>query len=252
MRVLLLGCLLGALSGCSFSNEELDVTERYWSALLTSNTNELKQVVSSESDLLHAQKYTFDDAFSYVNERGYVLTTIKRFCYPDVTIKTKVVSVDGQPRVEAKATSRSLIQMMSENQTPVRQDCHGFYNSPLSGKINGEPWEIKKATIESLAANSLHSIKISLHPEECDTEHSGSCTRPKLLLVNIFREGEGEWADLSNRDNITIHTPPSGNKMVTLESYRVTPISEGKKRLELSFHDDEQNYLSGFVNLDIN
>ncbi|EGR0209231.1 hypothetical protein KZY42_003083 [Vibrio vulnificus] len=139
----------------------------------------------------------------------------------------------------------NLFKMLKSRGEPVKKYCYEFEGHELSGKVNGQNWEVKKIDYREIDWGDKKSISISLHPEECNTEYSGECKKPKLIISNLNLNGDG--GNMNSEENVTIHIPPSDNRVISKGSYRVTNDGQGGKMLEISFKFDEQNYLNGFV-----
>ena len=131
------------------------------------------------------------------------------------------------------------------NYEPIKKYCYDFQNEELTGKINGELWGVKKIDQRVVNWGNKKTIEISLHPEVCDTEYVGKCLQPTLLISNLNLEGDG--GNMTSSENITIHTHPSNNQIISKGSYRVHHQRDGSMKIEISFKHDEKNYLNGYV-----
>jgi hypothetical protein len=240
-------CLgLALLFGCSKPNEDILVATKYWEAQKNNNLMELKNTLADPKQIARFEHSKLDiESFAVTDsDNSGVLINIKRFCYPDLNFTTSIIDVNGVKKVDSKATFKNLYDVSKLNSKPVRKYCYDFDNSELSGKVNGEVWRIKKVNSRVVDWGNKKSMSISLHPEECDTEYSFNCKRPKLIISNLNLKGDG--GNMTPTENITIHTPPSDNLIISKGSYRVTHQTQGEKKVEISFLHDNQNYLNGF------
>ena len=173
-----------------------------------------------------------------------VIVSIERFCYPPISVSTMLITVDGHPKIDSVLTFHNLMQNL-ESTNRLRKYCYDFNDSVLSGYINGEPWSFKMPYVVDIKLGGKIKRKTFLHPEICDAEFSGMCELPKLIL-NFDLDGDG--GNLSATQNLTIYSPPGNNLVVTEGSYRISRMPENNTtKLELSFKQDDSNYLSGYV-----
>ena len=235
------------LSGCLADNDHVLIVNKYWQAIEDGNIGELENILSDTEDLAVLERMKLDwDSFTVkqTGEEG-VLVSIKRFCYQDLTFKTELVDVQGSAKVDSSATLKSLLREAATKSEPIKKYCYGFDIKPLSGKIGGQDWVIKNADHRIIDFGGKKANRISLYTENCDVEYTGECKLPKLIVSNLNFEGDG--GNFSVRENITIHTPPSNNQIISKGSYRITPLNDGTTKLEISFNHDEQNHLNGAV-----
>ncbi len=241
-------CLtLVLLFGCSKPTEDVLVATKYWEYQRGDNLTDLVTTLAEPEQIKTFKHLKLDiESFAIAgNDESGVLVNIKRFCYPELNVMTSIVEIDGVKKVDSKATIKNLFEVLKSKNEPVRKYCYDFENVELSGEINGQAWSVKKIDYRVIDWGNKKSTSISLHPEECDTEYSGACKRPKLIISQLNLNGVG--GNMSGTENITIHTPPSDNRVISKGSYRVTKNEQGKIRVEISFKHDDQNYLNGFV-----
>lgn len=168
------------------------------------------------------------DSFSVsTDDNGDVLVDIKRYCYRDLIFRTEVVEVGGIRKIDSKATIKNLFEVASVNSDPIKKYCYDFDSSELTGKINGQEWTIKKVDARLVDWGSKNTIYTSLHPEDCEAEYTGDCVLPRLIVSNLNLKGDG--GNFSASENITIHTPPSDNQVISAGSYRITHLSDKKQ-----------------------
>ncbi|WP_372873110.1 hypothetical protein [Shewanella sp.] len=247
MKEIIYFFMLASLFGCSKATEDVLVATKYWESQQGYNLTALVTTLA-EPEQINIFKHLKLDIESFAiagKDDGGVLVNIKRYCYPEFKVMTSIVEIDGVKKVDSKATIKNLFEVLKSQNEPVRKYCYDFESMELSGEIDGQEWRVKKIDYRVIDWGDKISTSISLHPEECDTEYSGTCKRPKLIISKLNLNGVG--GNMNGTENITIHTPPSDNLVISKGSYRVSKIEKGKVRLEISFKHDNKNYLNGFV-----
>lgn len=247
MKKLILCICVTILSGCSQPNEDIILATKYWEAQKNNNLTELEGLLSAPEEIgtFKHMKFIGESFSATQSDEGDILVNIKRFCYPDLIVNTEVIDVNGVKKIDSKATIKNLFIAARENSQPIKKYCYDFDNTKLSGKINGQAWAVKKVDSRVIDWGTEKTTNIALHPEDCNTEYTGGCELPKLMISNLNLKGDG--GNFTTTENITIHTPPSDNQIISKGSYRITHSNKGETKIEISLKHNEQNYLNGFV-----
>ena len=247
MKKLIIFLCVTILASCSKPNEDIIIATKYWDAQKNNNLIELEQLLAVPEEIETFKHMQFSaESFSVdKSDNGDILVSIKRFCYPDLIVNTEVIEVNGVKKIDSNATIKNLFKAAKVNNKTVKKYCYDFDDTELTGLVNGQPWAVKKVDTRVIDWGSKKTIAIALHPEDCDTEYSGYCKLPKLMISNLNLNGDG--GNFSASENITIHTPPSENQIISTGSYRITHLNEEATKVEISFKHDEKNHLNGFV-----
>ena len=234
------------------SSEKKAIVKQYFDAMQASDVEVLKTILKKPKN---ADMFAADSGFSMTAKNIEILEEVAtgvnvkytRFCYADIIVPTIVVDTDDGLKVDLMATMKGEFNAM-KNSKPLKQYCYDFEDKPLSGTINKKPWTFVKSHSRDINWGTKVTTSTSLYAEDCDTELSGGCTLPSLIISNLDLTGSG--GNLGAKENITIHTPPGDNEVISQGSYRVTPIENNKVKLELTFQNDDGNTVSGFILID--
>ena len=244
IKLVIILCISNLLLGCTQQSESIKVTTDFWKGMATNNKELLESVLAKKEDaeFLSKGKSTLTNYEILGEVSGGVEVKFSKFCYPDITAPTILKSVDGSLKVDLFATLRA--QMKAHKKAiPLRKYCYEFENKPLSGSLAGIKWSFVKSNSREINWGDKVTTNTTLYSEDCDTDTHGKCTKPSLLISHLDLAGEG--GNFTNTVNVTIHTPPGTNHIISSGSYRVS--NEGvNKKVEISFSDDEKNRLSGF------
>lgn len=228
------------------TERQLHVADEYWSKIMEGKNDEAVHLLSDPNQLHHLSSFKFsaDEIQTYINKDNKVFTTAKRHCYKDVSFETVMVNVNGVYKIDHRATFKHLIKEALKNREPIEQYCYDFINQNLTGRLNGEQWSFEKADIREVTTSERPNLDISLYSEDCDTENKSKCTEPQILLNFPIDDAGGNF---NGQNNITIHTPPHYNEIISTGSYRITHLSNDKTKIEITFEEDADNHLKGFI-----
>ncbi|MEW6992048.1 hypothetical protein AADZ91_15370 [Colwelliaceae bacterium 6441] len=232
------------IAGCSQLSDSVRVTTAFWQAFNENDKQGLEAVLKAPKDaefLVKGKSTHFDyEVLGEVAEG--VEVKFSRFCYPDVIASTILVDVAGEKKVDFMATFRAQMAAMKGVST-TKKYCYDFNDVTLTGKLNGQAWSFVKTNIREINWGNKITQSVKVYAENCDVEAGGACTLPALNISNLKLDGEG--GNFSNIENLSIYVYPSFNNIVSSGSYRITKLDDGRKKIELSFEKDRDNYLSG-------
>ena len=237
------------LFSCSQSNEDVMVATKYWQAQKNKDMSALAATLADpkEIEMFKHMKFSANKFIvSKVNDE--VLVKLERFCYPDLVINMAIVDIKGIKKVDSKLTTRNFFESAMKNNKPLKKYCYDFDDKRLSGKINGQMWDYKKVATRVVDWGTKKTISVSVYAEDCNTESYGYCKLPKLIISNLDLSSDG--GNFTNSENITIHTPPSDNEIISKGSYRISHPNPDITKIEISFEKGTQNFLNGFVELE--
>lgn len=248
-----MGLSASLLIGCSQQQPEVEVAEKFWSAMAAENMEVIKDTISDPSHMQYLDGWTID-----IDEEGYkigeltdagVAITWFEDCYTDVTHPTVIAVSGGQPKVDLGRTMQSMFRA-SAGQKPIRQYCHSFKDQPMQGVLNGEAWSADHINRQMFDFGTHKKASLKIVPQPCSDERCHDLTTAQITISNLNWDGTG--GNFSAKENITIFTPPSTNEVITDGSYRISKTTEGLAKLELSFKQDESTRINGYVVFDQN
>lgn len=245
--IIVIATLLTACGGGASDQEELAVS--FWTAVQDNDVPALKSLVAKpESADMFAKDSGFSlvtDSFSVQNttDKG-VDVTLSRDCYPDRTVSTHIVEVQGQLKADVQSTLHALISQ-SADYKPIRKYCYELADQELQGVINGQPWSVAYVDRQTFDFGTKKFVRIALLPQKCPESGCFALNVPSITIDNPNLDGDG--GNFSGSENIIIFTPPGDNRIVSDGSYRLSTAVDGKRKLEITFKLDDENYLSGFV-----
>ena len=239
------------LSGCGDSAKQT-IVKQYFSAMQNKDVTTLKTILKNPKN---AEMFSPDSGFSMTLNTFEVLEDVpegvnvkySRFCYADMILPTIVVDTDDGYKVDLMATMKGEFKAMKDSK-PLKQYCYDFQEQPLTGILGGKPWSYVQSHTREINWGDKISQSTSLYAEQCDAEQYGSCSEPSLIISNLDLSGSG--GNLNGRENITIHTPPNNNKVVSQGSYRVSQLENNQIKLELTFKHDNGDTINGHITLD--
>jgi len=234
---------------CDGQSEPVQVTSIFWEGMTTNNKELLLSVLESKEDaeFLSQGKSTLKEYEVLAEVPGGVEVKFSRFCYADIIIPTILKEVNGSLKVDFRSTLREQFKA-NKSAVTLSKYCHDFDDKPLTGILNGHSWSFVKSKSREIDWGDTITTNTTLYSEDCDTEVSGKCSEPSLIISNLDLSGEG--GNFNNRVNVTIHTPPGDNLVISTGSYRVSGKS-GNKKVELSFNQDSQNIISGHFFIEV-
>ena len=239
------------LTGCGTS-EKQTLVKRYFDAMQSKNVTELQSILK---DPKNAEMFSPDSGFSMTSKNFEILDDVpqgvkvkySRFCYSDVVVPTIVIKTDNGYKVDLMATMKGEFKAM-KGAKPLKKYCYDFEDKLLNGQLNGKPWTFVKSYSREINWGTKITKSISLYSEDCNTEESGSCKNPSLIISNLKLESEG--GNFGARENLTIHIPPGDNYTISQGSYRISIVENNNMKLELSFKDDNSNFVNGYILLE--
>ena len=184
-----------------------------------------------------------------------VLMSFSRFCYPDLD---KMVYMDHTPagfRIDFRRSIKEQIRNMPSNYVPLRQYCYDFKDQPLQGNIMGRYWKPMRVEKDTVAFSSGPKNRIAFVNERCesfpectyvgDNNHSGY-----ILYVDAL-DLTGTGGNLGGTEYVRLFNYPDYNQSFYEGSYRVTQLSTGRIRLELSIPEFESIEFNGYIEFEI-
>jgi len=244
LAIILLAC------GCSQSDPATILVDNFWSAVQNNDVALLETLMSEPEN---AGMFGKDSGFSINAEsisvgdkldNGNVNVVIKRFCYPDSSLETKLVSINDKLKVDVRETINTMMKSVGDSK-PTRKYCYSFDDQPMSGKISGKMVTMKYFNSEIVDYGTHKKESFVLTTEQCPDNNCYQLMTPKILLNDLNFESDG--GNFSNTQNITLFTPPHFNSIIPSGSYRVTKTEAGRIRLEISFREDDDNYINGYI-----
>jgi len=251
IEILSLAIFSTLLVGCGDS-EKQTLVKRYFNAMQSKDVVILQSILKKPKN---AAMFSPESGFSMTLKNIEILDEVdkgvnvkySRFCYPDIVVPTIVVNTDSGYKVDLIATMKGEFKAMKEAK-PLRKYCYDFEDKPLSGQLNGKPWNYVKSHSREINWGTSITTNVSLYAEDCDMEYSGGCNLPNLIISNLNLDAQG--GNLGPKENITIHTPPGDNETISQGSYRVTAVDDKTVKLELSFIAGNGNALNGHIMLE--
>lgn len=237
------------LVGCGSSQTQEEVAESFWNAVDAQDVDALKLLVMKPEN---AERFGPDGTARVIYESYDVIgkselgaeVRFERFCYPDSVAQTVITEVEGEPRVNINKTIKQLIKA-SVGQEPTRKYCYSFKDQPLKGKLNGESWTARGVYSEMAGSGPEKKKWTRIYPENCEEVDCSSLDAVRLNISNIdLAGGSGNFGP---KENVTITVPPHNNIVVTMGSYKVSEVGDGKKKLEISFEKGPDNHLNGYI-----
>lgn len=184
-----------------------------------------------------------------------VLMSFSRFCYPDLD---RVVYLDHTPvgfRIDIRRSLKDQMANMPTNYVPIRQYCYDFKDQPLQGLVLSREWQPTSVKTDVVTFSSGPKKRIALVTERCekfpectfvgDKNHSGF-----ILYVDAL-DLTGTGGNLGGTEYVRLFNYPDYNQSFYEGSYRVTPLGEGRIRLELSIPEFESTELNGYIEFEI-
>lgn len=251
MRTVWIFLLLGLLVGCGQKSAQTTIVEDFWRAMVSGDFDAVGQLVTnpeaagflegSTIELEEGQYKVLGDIDGGVNVR------FSSKCLADYTAPTVLAEVGGEPRVDLMGTLTAVMTAQAEAQ-PKKQYCYDFSDQPMQGKIGGEAWKAHHVNRAVYDFGTRKSEELKVVAEPCQDDWCNNLKSPSIIVSNLDLSGEG--GDFSMDNNVTLVTPPNSNTIVSEGSYRVSPMSGGQVKLELSLHEDQNNTVNGFVIFD--
>jgi len=115
----------------------------------------------------------------------------------------------------------------------------------MAGVLSGNNWSAYYRDQSVVSFSSGDQVRASIYSESCPAD--SSCWSVKTSSLNISNlDLSGTGGNFDHKKNITIFTPPNKNILVTEGSYRVSQLSDGQTKLELSFSQGSENKINGY------
>jgi hypothetical protein len=167
-----------------------------------------------------------------------------RHCYPDIIVPTVISNKGDQSKVDLMATLQAQMKKMVGATTTERY-CYGFTDQKMQGLLDGKPWQADNIQDAAKAYGIVGMESITLYSEPCPEEGGCFAVKSPRIILNFDLKSDG--GNFSNKSNITLHFPPNKNQMVSTGSYRISSDGNGKTKLEISFFEDENNHIDGYL-----
>jgi len=248
MKIIWIALASLLLLGCAQEDPKVDLVKRFWQAMDTNDAESLKQLLSDpkQAEFISSGNVGLAIESYEVLESTSEGVNVKfvRSCYPDIIVPTVITEKDGTPKIDLMATFQAQMKKMAGVKT-TKKYCYDFQNQPMQGEINGKPWHANHVHRQVFDFGTKKEESLSIYSEKCPQENCFVVSTPSILISNLDLSGDG--GNFGNNNSITIFTPPSDNLMISQGSYRVSSLSEGKTKLELSFKDDSGNSINGYI-----
>lgn len=247
MKVIWTLLIVSLLAGCSQSKSEVEIVAEFWDAVASRNLEAIKPLLADPATMqvLEGSDITLTQGGYEVLDKAEQGVNV-RFsdkCLVDVVTPTVVVTVDEEPRVDLIKTLSLGMKARASAKLKSRY-CYAFEDQPMQGKIGGKPWKAHHLNRAIIDFGTTKSEQLKIVSEPCQDKWCNGLETPSLLL-NFELSGAG--GNFDSRNNITIFTPPQSNKVVTEGSYRLSKAAENQTKLEISFIDDKNNSVNGFI-----
>ncbi|WP_396587250.1 hypothetical protein [Bermanella sp. R86510] len=200
---------------------------------------------------LEAESYRVKE----VNDQGLVMG-FTRFCYPEVDVQVYMVQKGQRYYVEFGRTFREQVRSNS-NPKPLRQFCHEFKDQPLQGMVMSGAWAADRAETQVMNTSSGKRLQVDVVTKKCDQypdcryfDEQDADGSGFVVGVSAL-DFSGRGGNLGGNQYITVSSPdyPTINRHDG--SYRISKLSNGKTRLELSIPEFESTSLNGYIDLDL-
>ncbi len=248
MNIICIAFVTLLLLGCAQEDPKVDLVTRFWQAMDTNDAETLKQLLSDpqQAEFIASGNVAFAvESYEVLEPTSEgVNVNFVRHCYPDILVPTIIIDKNGTPKIDLIATLQAQMKRMAEVKA-TKKYCYEFQDQPMQGVINGEPWQAQHVRRQVFDFGAKKEEKLSIYSETCRQDNCFMVSTPSLLISNLDLSGDG--GNFGNNNNITIYIPPSENLMISQGSYRVSSLSDGKSKLEISFKDDSGNSINGYI-----
>ncbi len=254
MKKILLLCLLVLLSGCNeHSDTEIEMVDKYWKSIQKNDVSALKGLISKSE---FNTSYGKDSGFSGFNlkgdvkigkklKNGNIETTFSVFCHSEYSIETVIIQNEGEKLIDGRATFLAMLKE-SRDIKPLKKYCYTFKNKLMSGKINGNDIVFRFLNKKIIDSGVSEKKIFELTTENCMVKNCSQSKSPTLLIRRLKLNTEG--GNFTYKENITIYDPLTNHNLgITEGSYKISTNKNGKKKLEISFNLDKNNFLNGYV-----
>lgn len=252
MRPLITLALILSITACSKPSNNEVLVQTFWDAVIKQDITAIRGLIKDpENSKYFSAENNFTlglmgDSFKVLteNDNSSVSVNFSRFCYPDRVLPTVLAEVDGSSKVDIRATffaaTRDLTPLLA-----TEKYCYKFDEKPMAGLLNGNNWSAYYIDKSVVSFPSGDQVKASIYSESCPAD--SSCWSVKTSSLNISNlDLSGTGGNFDHKNNITIFTPPNKNILITEGSYRVSQLSDGQTKLELSFNQDSENQIKGY------